>query len=136
MIKRILAATAVSTIIGGGIVMAAATPPAIHIVLRAVASSHVTGTAIVVYDEAARRTTVTLTARGLTAGVHVAHIHSGRCGKNGNVKYPLVPMTASSTGTGASTTTFPYKFAGAALYINIHGVPGKPMLIVSCGNLS
>ncbi len=118
MIKRILAATARTA----------------HVALRSVGASHATGTATVVYD-GAHGATVTLTARGLTAGTHAAHIHIGHCGKNGDVKYPLAPVTASAAGVGTSVTTFPYKLAGAALYINIHGVPGKPMLIVSCGNL-
>lgn len=133
--KRILAVLTIGLVISSSAAMASSQQTVTHVMLRSVGTSHVTGAASVVYDNKTRHTTVTLTARGLAPGLHFAHIHVGHCGHNGDVKYALAPIQASRAGTGKSITIFPYKLAGAALYINIHGVPGKALLIVACGNL-
>jgi hypothetical protein len=97
--------------------------------------SHVSGTAVVAYSAARHTTTVTLRLHGLAAGIHFAHIHIGRCGGNGGVKYALAPMQASRAGTATSMTVLPEQLSGAALHINVHGVPGQALEIVACGNL-
>lgn len=136
MKTRFLAAAAISLVIGSGVAAAAQHVATMRVALHSVDAGHTWGTAMIVYNSTTHRTVVTLSAHGLTPGLHLAHIHVGHCGKNGDIKYPLAPITASRAGTGASVTTFPYALTGASLYVNIHGVPGKVLKIIACGNLS
>jgi hypothetical protein len=106
-----------------------------QIALRPYGGSHVSGTATIAYDAAHHTTTVTLYLRGFSAGIHFAHIHIGRCGGNGDVRYALEPMRAGRAGTATSVTSIPYHLNGSALHINVHGIPSQPMKIVACGNL-
>lgn len=136
MVKRILAAVTVSVAMAGGVVVAsAAQQQSMHVSLRSVGSSHVTGTAVIVYNASTHKTTVTLTVKGLTPGIHLTHIHVGHCGRNGDVRYPLTTLQANKAGSARSVTVLPAKLSGASFYINVHGVPGKVMQIVACGNL-
>lgn len=105
------------------------------VVIQSMSRSHVSGTATVAYDAKKHATTVILHLRGLTSGIHFAHIHIGRCGGNGDVKYALAPLQASRSDTAASVTVLPYQLVGSALHINVHGVPNQVLKIVACGNL-
>jgi hypothetical protein len=132
-----------ATVMGCGLLMASnaavvdatGRPARYEIVLHSMGASHVGGTATIAYDAAHHTTTVTLRLHGFSAGIHFAHIHIGRCGGNGDVKYALAPMRAGRSGTATGVTTIPYRLGGSALHINVHGVPSQPMKIVACGNL-
>jgi hypothetical protein len=89
----------------------------------------------VAYSAARRTTTVTLHLRGLTAGIHFAHVHVGRCGGNGDVAYALAPMQAGRAGTATSVTVLPAQLGRQAFHVNVHGVPGKALKVVACGDL-
>ena len=135
MIKRIAAALALSALILTGVT--GATPAqrtlatkTVH--LNPVGTSHVTGTATITYSARKHTTTVVLRVMHLTVGTHLAHFHIGHCGSNGPVKYPLTPMVGP--GMKMSTTVFPGKLKGT-LYINVHGTPKSPMMVVSCGDV-
>lgn len=137
MVKHILAAVTVSVAIASGVVVAnAAQQKAMHVSLRSVGPSHVSGTAVIVYNASTHKTTVTLAVKGLSPGIHLTHIHVGHCGSNGDVRYPLAPLQANKAGSASSVTVLPTKLHGASSYINVHGVPGNIIKIVACGNLS
>jgi hypothetical protein len=76
----------------------------------------VTGTALL--QLGANGLVVKLTVSGLTPNtMHMAHIHAGRCEKQGDVVYPLQPVVnGTSTTTISSVKTMPI----TPLYINIH----------------
>jgi Cu/Zn superoxide dismutase len=114
---------------------AAGQPVSHNITLHPMGGSHVGGTAAIVYNAAKRTTTVTIRLHGLTPGIHFAHIHVGRCGGNGDVRYALAPMQAGHAGTASGVTVLPYRLSGSALHINVHGVPSQALKVVACGNL-
>ncbi len=80
--------------------------------------------ATVAYDPQARTITVTLTASGLTPGLHAAHIHMGSCASQGPVQYMLMDFMANARGqvNGQVRTvtgvTVPVPAAG--WYLNLH----------------
>ena len=137
MNKWVAAATGIGLLVVNSTAQVSATgrPARFEIALHSMGGSHVSGTALVVYNAAHHTTTVTLHLHGLTAGIHFAHIHIGRCGGNGSVKTGLAPMQVGRSGTATSVTTIPSQVTGSALHINIHGVPGQPLKVVACGNL-
>lgn len=137
MTRSMVAALALGclAVSGAGSAAAARQPAQYTVSLRSMDHAHAVGTALVAYNSTARHTTVTLHLRGLSAGIHFAHIHVGRCGGNGDVKYPLAPMQAGRAGTATSVTVLPGHLSGSALHINVHGVPGQALLVVACGNL-
>ena len=82
------------------------------------------GSAAIAYDPSARTITVTLTASGLTPGMHAAHIHVGSCMSQGAVQYMLMDFTANSKGqiihevrtvTGVTTPV-----PASGWYLNLH----------------
>jgi Cu/Zn superoxide dismutase len=83
-----------------------------------------TGTASLVYNPTAQTLTVTVNARGLTPGLHAAHIHVGSCASQGSVQYMLMDLTANSQGQVMNETrvvtgvTSPIPASG--MYLNIH----------------
>lgn len=81
------------------------------------------GTATVVYNPAAETVTVTVSAFGLSAGAHAAHIHSGSCASQGPVVYMLQDFTASSSGVINHETrvvTGVTSFPATGWYLNLH----------------
>jgi len=94
------------------------------------------GQATVTYDPTAQTITVTLTASGVTPGMHAAHIHIGSCQNQGPVQYMLMDFTANGRGqindetrvvTGV-TTPLP----STGWYLNLH--QGNSNNILSGGN--
>ncbi|HKF77785.1 MAG TPA: CHRD domain-containing protein [Candidatus Dormibacteraeota bacterium] len=85
--------------------------------------------------------TVRVDVTGLAPGTaHPAHIHSGPCGANGAIVYPLPTMVADHTGAAAETATVhhPYKVPTTGWSVNVHqgptmAAPGDK--IVACGVL-
>jgi hypothetical protein len=82
------------------------------------------GHATLVYDPAAQMITVTLTASGVTPGMHAAHIHLGSCQSQGPVQYMLMDFTADRHGNINNETrmvtgvTTPLPATG--WYLNLH----------------
>ena len=82
------------------------------------------GSATVSYDPSAKTITVTLTASGLTPGMHAAHIHVGSCMSQGAVQYMLMDFTANSHGQivhevrTVTGVTSPVPASG--WYLNLH----------------
>jgi hypothetical protein len=68
------------------------------------------------------------------AGVHAEHLHAGRCGSNGPIKYPLVNLMTNARGDGTSVTLLRGTIPMSGLYVNVHASTTnlKP---VACGNL-
>lgn len=137
MIRWLGAAVAMAALVAHGTALsgAAGRPARFTIAIHPMSRSHVSGTAAVAYNAARHTTTVTLRLRGLAAGIHFAHIHIGRCGGNGGVKYALAPMQVGRAGTATGVTVLPEQLSGSQLHINVHGVPGQALEVVACGNL-
>ena len=57
------------------------------------------GHAVVTYNPVSMKLTVTISASGLTPGLHAAHIHVGSCASQGGVLYMLMDLKADSPGT-------------------------------------
>jgi hypothetical protein len=94
------------------------------------------GKATITYSPIAQTITVTLTASGVTPGMHAAHIHIGSCQSQGPVQYMLMDFTANGQGwinhetrvvTGV-TTPLP----STGWYLNLH--QGNSNNILSGGN--
>jgi len=70
--------------------------------LQAVESGFPSGTmhgqATFVYDPETAKITVTLSATGVSPGLHAAHIHLGSCASQGGVQYMLMDFTANDSG--------------------------------------
>lgn len=102
------------------------------------AGSKVNGT-VVITDMGKGKVSVVAIISGLTPGIHHAHIHSGSCLAQGEIKYPLNDLTAGADGKASSTTTLNVDFAnvttGNHLYINIHDDPGTPTYVAGCANI-
>jgi len=56
------------------------------------------GKATLIYDPAAATITVTLSAWGVSPGMHAAHIHLGSCSSQGGVQYMLMDYKANGQG--------------------------------------
>jgi len=56
------------------------------------------GAAAITYSPTAQTLAVTVTASGVSPGMHAAHIHTGSCQSQGGVLYMLMDFTADSTG--------------------------------------
>jgi CHRD domain len=67
-------------------------------------------------------------------GVHPEHLHAGRCGSNGPIKYPLANLMTNARGNGTSVTLLKGPIPMSGLYVNVHAslTNLKP---VACGNL-
>lgn len=67
--------------------------------------------------------TVQLEVTGLAPKtVHMVHIHSGTCAKQGAVVYPLTALAADATGKAVSTTTIQNvkEIPSTGWYVNVH----------------
>jgi hypothetical protein len=72
------------------------------------------------------------TSGGADTGAQAAHIHTGMCGSNGPILYPL-----NNVQGGTSTTTISAKLStltGGKTYINVHSSTNVAN-IQSCGNI-
>jgi CHRD domain len=82
------------------------------------------GSATIAYDPSAKTITVTLTASGLTPGMHAAHIHVGSCLSQGAVQYMLMDFTANSHGQIAheirTVTGVTTPVPASGWYLNLH----------------
>ena len=142
MIKRIVAAVAVSTVVVSAAVSAIGTVRAAPagkgqktetVQLRAMGGSRVTGTALLTYN--GTTTTVKLTVRHLKAmSQHAAHIHTGRCSSPGGILYPFPDVLAGRNGLGVIRTAFPGTFASKVWSINVH-VSSTDLAVIACGNV-
>jgi hypothetical protein len=65
---------------------------------------------------------VVLRLRGLVPGsTHIAHLHAGRCEKQGPVAYPLTSVVTNGYGYGTSSTTIALSsIPTGQFYINVH----------------
>ncbi|HEY0410301.1 MAG TPA: CHRD domain-containing protein [Candidatus Dormibacteraeota bacterium] len=87
-----------------------------------------TGEATLAYDTAAKTLTVEVRLTGLAPNsVHPAHIHSGRCARQGPIAYPLNNVQADGHGVADAVTAVPAIREGgipdAAWYVNVHNGP-------------
>ena len=145
MIKRIVAAVAVSTVVVSGAVSAQAAQgtratrlsATESITLRSEGGSLAHGTAFLSYSLFSRETKVMLRVTGLAKGPHLAHIHVGAsCLSNGPIKYPLISLRSMGVQSIATSTTMVHaNVLHKALYINVHGTTRYPMKVVACGPL-
>ena len=94
------------------------------------------GVATVSYNSRRKTLTVTVSASGVTPGLHAAHIHLGSCMSQGPVKYMLKDLLANSSGQIVhavrvfTNVTTPIPATG--WYLNIH--QGNSNQILSNGN--
>jgi CHRD domain len=94
------------------------------------------GVATVSYNSRRKTLTVTVSASGVTPGLHAAHIHLGSCMSQGPVKYMLKDLLANSSGQIVhavrvfTNVTTPIPASG--WYLNIH--QGNSNQILSNGN--
>jgi Cu/Zn superoxide dismutase len=145
MIKRIMAAAAVSAVVVSGALSAQAAQrtqatrlsATEHILLRSQGGSLAHGTAVLTYSIISRETMVVLRVTGLSKGVHLAHIHVGAsCMSPGSVKYPLTSLTSTGVhSTATSTTPVHANVLHRAMSINVHGTTRSVLKIVVCGSL-
>ncbi len=130
-----VAAPAADKAMAGGGMHSAMAPHRIVVKLDAIGGSGESGTATLSQNIGSPRagTVVVLSLHGGSAAPQPAHIHTGVCGSNGPVKYPLKAVTE-----GKSTTIVPVKLSyimGLGTYINVHKSPKDIPTIVSCGNI-
>jgi hypothetical protein len=82
------------------------------------------GTATVTYDPARQTLAVTVSATGVGAGSHAAHIHDGTCQAQGSVRYMLMDYTADAHGDivnqTRTVTNVPAMPAAGSWYLNLH----------------
>jgi hypothetical protein len=81
------------------------------------------GQATIVYDPSAHTLSVTVQARGLTPGLHAAHVHSGSCLSQGPVVYMIPDFRASTAGQVSQTsvvTKVNTPIPPAGWYLNLH----------------
>ena len=145
MIKRIVAAVAVSTVVVSGAVSAQAAQgtratrlsATESITLRSEGGSLAHGTAFLTYSLFSRETKVALHVTGLSKGVHLAHIHVGAsCLSNGPIKYPLISLRSTGARSIATSTTPVHAdVLHRAMYINVHGTTRSVLKVVACGAL-
>jgi Cu/Zn superoxide dismutase len=145
MIKRIVAAMAVSAVMVSGALSAQAAQgtqatrlnATEHILLRSLGGSRAHGTAVLTYSIISRETTVVLRVTDLSKGTHLAHIHVGAsCTSHGPIKYPLNSLTSMGVQSTATSTTMVHaNVLHKALSINVHGTSRSVMAFVACGSL-
>ena len=145
MIKRIVAAVAVSTVVVSGAVSAQAAQgtratrlsATESITLRSEGGSLAHGTAFLSYSLFSRETKVALRVTGLSKGVHLAHIHVGAsCLSNGSIRYPLTSLRSTGVRSIATSTTMIHADPlHRAMYINVHGTTRSVLKVVACGAL-
>src|SRR2546423_8934687 len=131
MIKCIVAAVAVSTVVVSGAVSAQAAQgtqatrlsATESITLRTEGGSMARGMAVLTHSLFSRDTKVVLRVTGLSKGVHLAHIHVGTsCLSNGSIRYPLISLRSMGVQSIATSTTMVHaNVLHKALYINVHG---------------
>lgn len=103
----------------------------IAVTMTAQMSSGQSGTAVLT-DKGDSTQIVITTSGGMDAGAQAAHIHTGTCGSNGPILYPL-----NNVQGGSSTTTLTTKLStltGGKAYINVHS-SSNVANIQSCGNI-
>ena len=92
--------------------------------VEAGAGQPLSGRATVTYDPGAQTITVTVTATGLTPGMHAAHIHVGSCQAQGPVQYMLMDFTADANGNITDQTRTLTGITSVMLnggwYLNLH----------------
>ncbi|MFO0578777.1 MAG: CHRD domain-containing protein [Polyangia bacterium] len=103
----------------------------IAVTMMAQMSSGQSGTAVLT-DKGDSTQVVITTSGGSDSGAQAAHIHTGVCGSNGPILYPL-----NNVQGGSSTTTVNAKLStltGGKTYINVHSSTNVAN-IQSCGNI-
>jgi Cu/Zn superoxide dismutase len=146
MIKRIVAAAAVSAVVVSGALSAQAAQrtqatrlsATQGVMLRSEGGSKAHGTAVLTYSIISRETTVVLRVTGLSKGTHLAHIHVGAsCLSNGPIKYPLTSLMSTGVRSTETSTTrgIHANVLHKALYINVHGTTRSMLKVVACGAL-
>jgi hypothetical protein len=102
------------------------------VTMNAQGSSGQSGTAVLT-DNGNGTTTVKITTMGGSdTGMQAAHIHTGTCGSNGAVMYPL---TSLAQGTSSSTVMASLSaLTGGKYYINVHNSAALTT-IQTCGNI-
>jgi Cu/Zn superoxide dismutase len=92
--------------------------------VEAGADEPISGRATVTYDPNAQTITVTVTATGLTPGMHAAHIHVGSCQAQGPVRYMLMDFVADGHGTidheTRTVTGVTTPMPATGWYLNLH----------------
>jgi CHRD domain len=92
--------------------------------VEAGADEPLSGRATVTYDPGAQTITVTVTATGLTPGMHAAHIHVGSCQAQGPVQYMLMDFVANGHGTidhqTRTVTGVTAPMPASGWYLNLH----------------
>jgi hypothetical protein len=94
------------------------------------------GVATISYNSHRKTLTVTVSASGVTPGLHAAHIHVGSCMSQGPVKYMLKDLLANSRGRIVHAvrvfTNITTPIPASGWYLNIH--QGNSNQILSNGN--
>lgn len=103
-----------------------------------VSPTKVTGSATI--EAAGTGIRVTVKLNGLDPNQQSAgHIHTGKCGQQGNVVYPLNNISADASGTGSSDTTLPNvpysEVTNGTYYVQYHIQVSPPGRQISCGNI-
>jgi hypothetical protein len=103
-----------------------------------VAGTAVTGSATITAAGSGIRVTVRLS--GLNPAQQSAgHIHTGKCGQQGNVIFPLNNISADASGAGSSDTTLPNvpysEVTNGTYYVQYHIQVTPPGRQISCGNI-
>jgi hypothetical protein len=98
----------------------------------------VTGSATITAVDSGIRVNVKLT--GLNPNQQSAgHIHTGKCGQQGNVVIPLNNISADASGAGSSETTLPNasfnEVTNGTYYVQYHIQVSPPGRQISCGNI-
>jgi hypothetical protein len=107
------------------------------------------GSALLDYDPATRKLTVSVQVSGLVPGsLHAAHIHAGSCLDQGGVIFGLPDLVANSEGYASEQTTIsgvPSPPPAGGWYVNVHdgtmndifqnGQPGPLYQPLVCGNV-
>jgi hypothetical protein len=81
------------------------------------------GHAVVDYNPVSKRLSVTITATGLTPGLHAAHVHVGSCASQGGVLYMLMDLKANAHGKISQTkvvTGVNAPLPATGWYLNLH----------------
>lgn len=100
--------------------------------LDEVDGSGVTGMAMLT-DNGDGTTTVSIELQGAPAdGVHPAHYHTGQCGDNGAIVYPLTDVVNGKSETQIETTL--EDLMSEELYLNVHLSKEEIGTIVACGD--
>lgn len=67
------------------------------------------------------------------------HIHTGKCGQQGSVVFPLNNIATDASGTGSSDTTLPdvpfNQVINGTYYVQYHVQVSPPGKQISCGNI-